>query len=415
MPRGAYAEVIAGPARRLEQAGGKFAIEPRVTERLLADVEAGGGSDALPLLAFTLEQLYLDYGAGGALRLADYEAFGGLKGAIDAAVQRAFARADAVSAIPKDRDARLRLLRRGLIPWLAGIDPDSKSPRRNIARRSDIPPEAAPLIDLLIEERLLSSDTRAERDPATGEETRAATVEPTHEALLRQWGLLDGWLKEDFGLLAALEAVKRAAGEWDANGRDPAWLAHRGQRLADAGALDARPDIAAKLDAADRAYLAACRTREAVEAAEREQARLNELARAKAETDRAHAEAERARARAFRAQSDCGVRRRSPAAGGRRRLGVEATRRRRRRSSPRRGCDERSFGATEPSGICGHTGHRRLQYAGVLYGPETAQRRRDEDFAGPGDPRSGAQAAGPAHRRRRIRPEAAAQPGRRAD
>ena len=72
-----------------------------------------------------------------------------------------------------------------------------------------------------------------------------ATIEPTHEALLRQWGLLDGWLKEDFGLLAALEAVKRAAGEWDANARDPAWPAHRGERLADAGALDARPDIAA--------------------------------------------------------------------------------------------------------------------------------------------------------------------------
>ena len=298
MPRGAYAEVIAGPARRLEQAGGKLAIEPRLTERLLADVEAGGGSDALPLLAFTLEQLHLDYGAGGALRLADYEAFGGLKGAIDAAVQRAFARADAVSAIPRDRGARFRLLRRGLIPWLAGIDPDSKSPRRNIARRSDIPPEAAPLIELLVEERLLSSDTRAERDPASGAETRTATVEPAHEALLRQWGLLDGWLKEDFGLLAALEAVKRAAGEWDANGRDPAWLAHRGQRLADAGALDARPDIAAKLDAADRAYLAACRAREAAEAAEREQARRNELARAKAETDRAHAEAERAKANA---------------------------------------------------------------------------------------------------------------------
>ena len=45
---------------------------------------------------------------------------------------------------------------------------------------------------------------------------------------------------------------------------------HRGQRLADAGALDARPDIAAKLDATDRAYLAGCRAREAAEAAEAE-------------------------------------------------------------------------------------------------------------------------------------------------
>ena len=269
MPRRAYAEVIEGPARRLGEAGGKLDIAPARTERLLADIQAGGGTDALPLLAFTLEQLYLDYGRAGALKLADYQAFGGLKGAIDAAVERALKRADADPRIPRDRDARLIVLRRGLIPWLAGVDPDTKSPRRNIARRSDIPAEAAPLIDLLVEERLLTADTRTERGP-TGDETRIATIEPAHEALLRQWGLLEGWLKEDFGLLATLEAVKRASAEWDANKRDPAWLAHRGQRLADADALDERPDIAAKLDPTDRAYLAGCRAREAAEAAEAE-------------------------------------------------------------------------------------------------------------------------------------------------
>ena len=173
MPRGAYQDVIEGPARRVEEAGGKLKIEPALTQRLLVDIEAGAGAgDALPLLAFTLEQLYLDYRQTGALRLADYEKSGGLKGAIDAAVERALQRADADPRIPRDREARLALLRRGLIPWLAGIDPDSKMPRRNIARRSDIPPEAAPLIDLLVEERLLSADTHVTRDPKTGEETQ---------------------------------------------------------------------------------------------------------------------------------------------------------------------------------------------------------------------------------------------------
>ena len=156
MPRGAYADVIEGPARRVQEAGGKLKIEPALTQRLLVDIETGTG-DALPLLAFTLEQLYLDYRQTGALRLADYERSGGLKGAIDAAVERALQRADADPHVPRDREARLALLRRGLIPWLAGIDPDSKTPRRNIARRSDIPVEAVPLIDLLVEERLLSA------------------------------------------------------------------------------------------------------------------------------------------------------------------------------------------------------------------------------------------------------------------
>ena len=146
-------------------------------------------------------------------------------------------------------------MRRGLIPWLAGIDPDFKTPRRNIARRADIPTEAAPLVDLLVEERLLATDTVESKDAATGAESRIVTIEPAHEALLRQWGLLQGWLEEDFGLLATLEGVKRAARDWDANGKAEAWLVHRGQRLSEAHALDARSDIKAKLDATERLYL----------------------------------------------------------------------------------------------------------------------------------------------------------------
>jgi hypothetical protein len=288
MPAGAFTEVIAGPARRLAEAGGKLVLEPQLTQRLLEDIEKGGGSDALPLLAFTLEQLFLEYGRAGALKLADYEAFGGLKGAIDAAVERAFTRADADPRIPRERAARETLLRRGLIPWLAGIDPDSKSPRRNIARRSDIPPEAEPLIALLVEERLLSTDTLLAKDAAIEGEKRVATVEPAHEALLRQWGLLQGWLAEDFGILATLEGVKRAARDWDANGRAEAWLAHRGQRLGEAQGLDARPDIAARLDATDRAYLAQCLAREEaarVEAEQRRRERDEEQARRLADAE----------------------------------------------------------------------------------------------------------------------------------
>ena len=71
-----------------------------------------------------------------------------------------------IRAFPREREARLALLRRGLIPWLAGVDPETKSPRRNIARRADIPEEARPLIDLLVEERLLSTDVATDR---TGE------------------------------------------------------------------------------------------------------------------------------------------------------------------------------------------------------------------------------------------------------
>ena len=255
MPKGSYAEVIKGPARRLDGTARVLTIEDALVDALLADIEAGGAKDALPLLAFTLERLYGEYHSGGSLKLSHYEALGRVKGSIEAAVERALQAADADPAIPRDRAARLALLRRGLIPWLAGIDPDTGAPRRRVARLSEIPAEARPLIQHLVEQRLLATDVNKD----TGE----AIIEPAHEALLRQWGLLDGWLTEDAALLAVLEGVKRASRDWAANNRSRAWLAHQADRLSAAERLSFRPDLAASLEPTDRDYIAACRKAEA--------------------------------------------------------------------------------------------------------------------------------------------------------
>jgi hypothetical protein len=208
MPKGAFAAVIKGPAKRLEGTKHALEIEEPLVNALLSDIEEGGSKDALPLLAFTLERLYLEQGGDGDLKLSEYDQLGRVKGSIEAAVKRALQAADADPRIPGDRHERLALLRRGLIPWLAGIDPDTGAPRRGIARQSEIPAECRPLIDLLVEQRLLSTDVSKE----SGE----VTIEPAHEALLRQWGLLREWLAEDSGLLGTLEGLKRASGNGSA-------------------------------------------------------------------------------------------------------------------------------------------------------------------------------------------------------
>jgi formylglycine-generating enzyme required for sulfatase activity len=255
IPKGSYTEVIKGPARRLEGTERTLQVEDALVDTLLTDVEAGGAKDALPLLAFTLERLYVEHGGDGDLTVAEYRSLGGITGSIEAAVERALKNADADPAIPQDRVARLALLRRGLIPWLAGIDPDTGAPRRRVARLSEIPPEARPLIQHLVEQRLLATDV--------SKDTEEKTIEPAHEALLRQWGLLQGWLTEDAGLLAVLEGVKRTSRDWAANAKNEAWLAHATDRLAAAERLSARPDLAANLEPTDRAYLAACSKAEA--------------------------------------------------------------------------------------------------------------------------------------------------------
>lgn len=251
MPKGSYAEVIKGPARRLEGTARALRIDDALVDGLLADIEAGGAKDALPLLAFTLERLYGEYHAGGHLKLEHYEHLGRVKGSIEEAVERAFKAADADPNVPRDRGARLTLLRRGLIPWLAGIDPDTGAPRRRVARLSEIPPEARRLIDQLVEQRLLSTDVAKD----SGE----TTIEPTHEALLRQWGLLQGWLAEDAGLLSIMDGVKRASRDWAAKDKKAAWLTHATERLQAAERLAERLDLAANLEPTDLGYLAACR------------------------------------------------------------------------------------------------------------------------------------------------------------
>ncbi|MGD1036459.1 MAG: SUMF1/EgtB/PvdO family nonheme iron enzyme [Roseiarcus sp.] len=253
LPRGSYESVIEGPARRLGQSGRPLTIEPALTQALLADIETGGAKDALPLLAFTLERLYVDHGGDGDLTLAEYRQTGGVKGSIEAAVERAMAAADSDPKVPRDRAARLALLRRALIPWLAGIDPETGAPRRRIARMAEIPEEARPLVEHLVAARLLATDVA---------ENGAVTIEPAHEALLRQWGLLQGWLEQDFGLLTALEGVKRATRDWAANAKSAAWLNHGGGRLEDAERLKARADLAPLIGAVEREYLAACRAKE---------------------------------------------------------------------------------------------------------------------------------------------------------
>jgi formylglycine-generating enzyme required for sulfatase activity len=254
MPKGSYAEVIKGAAMRLESTARPLKIEDALVDALLGDIEAGRAKDALPLLAFTLERLYLEHGGDGDLTVAEYRTLGGIKGSIEAAVERAFKMADADPTIPSDRIARLALLRGGLIPWLAGIDPDTGAPRRRVARLSEIPADSRPLIQHLVEQRLLTTDVAT----ATGE----TTIEPAHEALLRQWGLLEGWLADDAGLLAVLEGVKRASRDWSENAKNAAWLAHATDRLLAAERLSERPDLAANLKPTDRDYLATCRKAE---------------------------------------------------------------------------------------------------------------------------------------------------------
>ena len=100
----AYARVIEGPA---EVAG--LQLEPGLTDRMVADTRTG---DALPLLAFTLRELWERYGKDGDLTLTEYEHLGGLEGSVQRAADGVLA-ARALSAEEEEalRRAFLQLCR----------------------------------------------------------------------------------------------------------------------------------------------------------------------------------------------------------------------------------------------------------------------------------------------------------------
>lgn len=199
LPPSAFKEVIEGPAALARPS---IRIEPALTERLIEDLDR---ADALPLLAFTLERLVADYGADNLLELAEYESgLGGVSGAINAAVEAVMRHAAADPSLPSSYRDLENLARIGFIPWLVQLEDADSSPKRRVAKLADIPSEARQLLQHFIEERLITSSVSAGQ----------ATLEVSHEAVLRHWTSLSLWIAEERDALRHLTEVISSARAW---------------------------------------------------------------------------------------------------------------------------------------------------------------------------------------------------------
>jgi WD40 repeat protein len=223
-----YREIIEGPAR---VAG--LRVEPAFVERAIHDT---GTEDALPLLAFALRRLHEQFGADGVLSLSGYQALGdpaaGLS-PLENAVKQA---ADGVLRSLRPDEASLKALREAFVPSMVRVGEQGVYARRAAAWDS-LPQAARPLLEALVAARLLVR-RQGEGQPST--------VEVAHEALLRVWPLLRGWLDESRDFLLGSQQLEQDLAQWQeaspadqprallsglklARGR--AWLAERGDQL----------------------------------------------------------------------------------------------------------------------------------------------------------------------------------------
>jgi len=212
-----FARVIEGPA----QVAG-LELEAGLVQDMVADTET---EDALPLLAFTLRELWERCGGDGRFSLNDYRVtLGGLEGSLARA-------ADAVMSGRRLDDRGYEALRTAFLA-LVRIDEEGRYVRRP-ARWIDLPEAAHEALARLETARLIVPRVRGEE----------RTVEVAHEALFRAWQQLRDWLREDVSLLQVHATVRRAALDWQRKDRDPNLLVHRGSRLEDAEGLNKNPRI----------------------------------------------------------------------------------------------------------------------------------------------------------------------------
>ena len=228
MQRDELRRAIERPAQR---AG--LHVEPELVDALARGRRGRAGG--LPLLSTALLELW-QRRDGRHLRLATYERTGGVRGAVGALGRGGLRPARPCAAGRRaNGPAPARRRRRAAARSCAGASRWRSSRRER--RRSRPRPRA------LTDRRLLTMS--------------ATTVEVAHEALLREWPRLRGWLEEDADGRRVHRHLTDAARDWDDRGRDPGDL-YRGARLA--AALEWRDGHEHELNATERAFLDASRT-----------------------------------------------------------------------------------------------------------------------------------------------------------
>jgi len=192
----------------------ELGLEMGLVTAIVTDVSEQAG--ALPLLQFALTELF-ERRDGRWLTLQAYRDIGGVSGAL---AQRADSLYETLDEAGK-RAAQQVFLR------LVTLGEGAEDTRRRIQQAELLSLKDSDtiqqVVDLFVKYRLLTLD----RDPST----RAPTVEVAHEALIRRWTLLRGWLNESRESLLVSRRLTTATEEWLNTHKDKSYLAS-GSRLA---------------------------------------------------------------------------------------------------------------------------------------------------------------------------------------
>lgn len=197
MTRAQLREVVTRPIEDIPDVD----YEPGLADRVLRD--AGSAQGALPLLAYTLAQLW-ERQRGGLLTHQAYEDLGGVTGALAGAAAAAW------DAIPEaSRPAAGRLLTSLVRVGDAGEPPASRT-----ATRSEVGEDSWAVARALASAKLLVLDALRGADGAVVETARLA-----HDSLTTEWAALREQIAADREFLAWRESLRHDLARWEAADR----------------------------------------------------------------------------------------------------------------------------------------------------------------------------------------------------
>lgn len=190
MPTFRFDDVVTHPAKRYG-----VTIDDALIDTLVAGALE---SDALPLVAFTMQRLWDQFSKAGRITLDDFRSVGGLSQLIGDSAESALAGIEPAGGSASSPLQNYDLARQIFVADLAIVREDGIVVRR-LAGWSEFSAEAQELLSRFMRWRLVV------RKGDTG------TVEVAHEALFREWPRLRDWLREDANKLQMMFSLEESA------------------------------------------------------------------------------------------------------------------------------------------------------------------------------------------------------------
>jgi DNA-binding winged helix-turn-helix (wHTH) protein/energy-coupling factor transporter ATP-binding protein EcfA2 len=185
-------------------------------------VEAASNPDALPMLQYTLQELYLQRSESGELKLEVFRALGGIEGSIGKKAQ------EVTSQLSQAENASLAKV----LSLLVTLSLDESNITSRTARWSQLEDQhQIALVKAMVESRLFVSHLQ------NGEPCFSVA----HEALLRRWDKAKLWIDYHLDSLSIKSRIHHLAKRWRDEAKGKAYLLAEGKPLQEAVALSANP------------------------------------------------------------------------------------------------------------------------------------------------------------------------------